>query len=572
MIRPFTLALLALLTACESVPHSRPADRFFVGTVVTMDPNRPLAEAVAVRDGRIIAVGSERELKHYIGAETWITDLDEGALLPGFVDPHSHFLQAGQVSTWANVSSPPAGPVTDIVRLLDELELLHTAQNAGEWLIGYGYDPDQLRGGRELTRHDLDARFGDRLVMVIHVSGHGGVFSTAGLRAVGIDSSTPTPPGGVIVREADTNEPAGLLMENAFIPVFMRLPRPTREAALAGVDLAEKLYFERGITTANEGATDAAGLELLDAANESGLLTLDVVALPLSTEATALIGRRDFSRYRGRLRLGGIKFIIDGSPQGKTAFFTEPLSSGGPGGEVDWRGEPNIDQDELNLLVLHCVVNEVRIFAHCNGDAAIDMLLAALDALPDGVRAERPVVIHSQFVRRDQLERYAELDVVPSYFTNHAFYWGDVHRANLGADRAAFLSPCATSAELGIRFTNHTDYMVTPLEPMFTIWTATQREERSGAVLGPDERISVDQALRAITIDAAYQFGEEAEKGSIEVGKRADLVVLSADPTGLFGSALREVKVWQTYKDGRLVYELEGRAPRLIRKWLDDGM
>jgi predicted amidohydrolase YtcJ len=567
MIRPFALALLALLTACESVPHSHPADRLFVGTVVTMDPDQPLAEAVAVRDGRIIAVGTERELKHYIGAETWITDLEEGALLPGFIDPHSHFLQAGQVSTWANVSSPPAGPVTDIARLLDELT--HTAQGAVEWLIGYGYDPDQLPGGHELTRHDLDARFGDRLVMVIHVSGHGGVFSTAGLRAVGIDSSTPTPPGGVIVREGDTDEPAGLLMENAFIPAFFQLPRPTREAALAGIDLAEQLYLERGITTANEGATDAAGLELLDAANEGGLLTLDVVALPLSMEATKLIGRRDFTRYRGKLRLGGIKFIIDGSPQGKTAFFTEPFLNGGPGGEADWRGEPNIDQDELSLLVRHCAVNEVRIFAHCNGDAAIDMLLAALDALPDGVVADRPVVIHSQFVRRDQLERYAELGVVPSYFTNHAFYWGDVHRANLGDDRAAFLSPCATSAELGIRFTNHTDYMVTPLDPMFTLWTATQREERSGAVLGPDERISVDQALRAITIDAAYQFGEEAEKGSIEVGKRADLIVLSANPLERSGDELRKLQVWATYKDGRLLYELDGRPLRFFRQLAD---
>ena len=574
MLRLLTLALCCLLVACQSTTHYPSADRILLGEIITMDPEQPTAEAVAVKDGKIIAVGTHDEVWKHVGEWTSIVQMHEGIMLPGFIDPHSHFLQMVDVARWANVSSPPAGDVSNIEQLVGALKQLRDEreQQAGDWLVAWGYDSGRITDGRELTKDDLDRDFGDQPVMVIHVSGHGGVLNSAALRIVGIDESSEAPPGGIIRRKPNSREPDGFLMETAFLPAYLALPRPALEERLDALKEAQRSYAAQGITTLQEGATDEKGLALLDEANRRELLKLDIVAQPLWVDAAELIGRRDFRGYRGRLKLGGIKFIVDGSPQGKTALFSEPYLTGGPAGEEDWRGEPNISKDELELLVRHCAANDVRVYAHCNGDGAIDMLLDALDALPEGVVAERPVIIHSQFVRPDQLERYVELGCTPSYFTNHAYYWGDVHRRNLGEERAAFLSPCATSKHMGIRFTNHTDFMVTPLNPLFTVLTASERRQRTSEVLGPDERISVYDALHAITVDAAYQCGEEDSKGSITVGKRADFVVLSANPLEREGAALLQIRTWQTYKDGVLVWELEGIphpfVRRLREKWM----
>jgi len=167
------------------------------------------------------------------------------------------------------------------------------------------------------------------------------------------------------------------------------------------------------------------------------------------------------------------------------------------------------------------------------------------------------VIIHSQFVRPEQLNSYARIGAVPSFFTNHAFFWGDVHVKNLGAERAAFLSPLRSAIARGLHFTNHSDYAVTPLDPMFILWTATERTTRSGVVLGPDERVTVAEALRAITIDAAYQYFEEASKGSIEPGKLADFVILDRNPENATGQALRSIRVLETIKEGETVYKAE---------------
>jgi predicted amidohydrolase YtcJ len=200
--------------------------------------------------------------------------------------------------------------------------------------------------------------------------------------------------------------------------------------------------------------------------------------------------------------------------------------------------------------------NGVQTYTHANGDAAIDMMLAAHDAA-GAPRDRRPVVIHSQFVRPEQLNSYARIGAVPSFFVSHVFFWGDVHVQNLGTERAAFLSPLASAAARGLHFTLHSDYAVTPLDPMLIVWAATERTSRSGAVIGPGERISVAQALRALTIEGAHQYFEEGTKGSLEAGKRADLVILERNPIGVTGAELREIEVLETIKDGETVWQAE---------------
>jgi predicted amidohydrolase YtcJ len=264
-------------------------------------------------------------------------------------------------------------------------------------------------------------------------------------------------------------------------------------------------------------------------------------------------GERFKEGYHDHMRIGGVKIVADGSPQGKTAFWTKPLLTPGPNGEKDWRGEPNIVPEELNKLVKLAYDNDIQVMVHCNGDATIDMVLDAHKAAgaPAG---KRTVIVHSQFVRPDQLDLYARYGFLVSFFTNHAFFWGDVHVENLGRERAWFLSPTRSAIARGLHFTNHSDFAVTPLNPMFILWTSVSRTSRSGQVIGPDERISPEQGLRALTIDAAYQYGEETEKGSLEVGKLADLVVLDRNPTKVPVDAIKDIKVTETFKEGSPVF------------------
>jgi predicted amidohydrolase YtcJ len=269
-------------------------------------------------------------------------------------------------------------------------------------------------------------------------------------------------------------------------------------------------------------------------------------------------GKVAWGQYQGRLKYGGLKVSVDGSPQGKTAFLTKPYLTPVPGCSEDCRGFPNINQEALNQLLELSYKNRIQLFAHCNGDAAIDMLITAhrhaaatlnVDAL-----SQRTVVIHSQITRPDQLATYRELGLLPSFFTNHVFYWGDVHRENLGVERASFISPLHSALQQGIIASNHTDSTVTPIDPLALLWSAVARTTRSGQILGAAERVSVYDGLRAMTSNAAYQYFEEASKGTLEPGKRADLVILDRNPLAVEPTELREIRVVETIKDGESVY------------------
>jgi len=432
----------------------------------------------------------------------------------------------------------------------------------GGFVIGYGYDPDLLAERRPPTRKELDAAFPDNPVFIIHVSGHGAMLNSRALARFGITAATPTPPGGVIGREEGSQEPSGLLFETAFLPIFSKLPAPDADEQLALLASGQKLYVQAGITTAQEGATTKEQLDLLRRAADRGLLEIDVVSLALFTEMDKIFaGRPPFTEkdYRNRLRIGGVKVVSDGSPQGKTAFFTTPYLTGGPAGERDWRGEPTMPQPILNEIVKKVYDGGAQLFVHCNGDAAIDALLEAhrFAAGDDPAVDRRTVGIHSQFIRRDQLEKYRAWKISPSFFTLHCFYFGDTHVANRGAEQAAFISPLRSARAAGIRCTNHTDFNVSPIDQIFTIHTAVNRVSRSGRVIGPDERVTPLAALEAITIDGARQYREDHAKGSIEVGKLADLVILSGNPLTVDPTTIKDIKVLETIKEGRTIHAVK---------------
>ncbi|HTU83386.1 MAG TPA: amidohydrolase [Candidatus Acidoferrales bacterium] len=543
----------------------RSADRIFTnGTILTMVDARPVAETVCVLNGKIAAVGTADEIvPAWRSDRSEIVDLGGRTLVPGFLDGHSHFINAVRLATWTNVSAPPVGPVRSIPDLVDTLKSVaaQRATKPGDWIMAYGYDATAMTDGRNLTRADLDPHFPDNPVLVLHVSLHGAVLNTRGFAQTGFDLRAPAPAGGFTERIAGSGEAAGLVMETSFLPIFMNMPAPSAAEQLDSMDAAQQLYASNGYTTVQDAPMEPKTRPLYHRAADEGRFYLDVVGYVNWMELAALIeGRAEpFGEgYRNRFRVGGVKVIADGSPQGKTAFWTKPLLTPGPGGEKNWRGEPNVTPEELGNAVKLAYERDVQVMVHCNGDAAIDMLLDA-HAAAGAPAGRRTVVIHSQFVRPDQLEKYVAYDFLASFFTNHAFFWGDVHVENLGKERAYFLSPTRTASELGIRFSNHSDFAVTPLNPMFILWTSVARASRSGQVIGPSERISPMRGLRALTIDAAYQYGEERSKGSIEPGKAADFAILDANPTTVETDRIKDVRVVETVKDGITVFRATER-------------
>jgi predicted amidohydrolase YtcJ len=539
------------------------ADVIYTGEIVTVDDARPIAEAVAVANGRLAAVGTRDEvLAQQRGPATRVVDLGGNTLLPAFIDPHSHYINSLTVANQVNVYAPPAGPGTDVDAIVKALRKFRDAKRipSGQVIMGYGYDDTLMPDGRTLHREDLDTDFPDNPVIVQHVSLHGGVLNSAALRKWGITADTPTPPGGVIVRKDSSNEPDGLLMETAFLPIFASLPKPTPNQEIEWSKAGQSLYAAAGITTAQEGLSHPADIDLIYRAAEGGAALIDVVAYPFILELDTVLQTYPpemFGSYRNRVKLGGVKITLDGSPQGRTAFFSTPYLVDGPEGQHNWRGDQAFSQETVNGWFKHVYDLGLQLLIHANGDAAIDMLLDAHEAASaeDAPgRDRRTTAIHSQFVRRDQLQRFASDRVIPSLFTSHAFYFADAHIRLRGREQTDFLSPMRAAIDAGLRPTNHTDFNVTPIDQLFVLWTAVNRVSRSGEVIGEDQRVTPLEALKAVTINAAYQYFEEDRKGSIEVGKLADLVILDANPLTVDPMAIKDIQVVETIKEGQTVY------------------
>jgi predicted amidohydrolase YtcJ len=538
------------------------ADTIYTGgEIVTIDDANPTAEAVAVKDGRILAVGGADIVEKFRGPQTRDVDLDGKTLLPGFIDPHSHYINSISVANQVNVFAPPAGPGADVDAIVAELRTFRDARKIpeGEMIMAYGYDDTLMPGGRTLHREDLDVDFGNNPVLVGHVSMHGAVLNSAAMRKYGISAETETPHGGVIVRKPGSNEPDGLVMETAFLPIFASLPAPTPTQEVEWSKAGQMLYAAAGITTAHEGATHAKDLALMQRAAAGGATLIDVVAYPFILDLNAVLEDNppeSFGHYVNRVKLGGVKVTLDGSPQGRTGYFNTPYLVDGPDGEKNWRGELPFSQDTVNDWFKQVYDLGVPLDIHANGDAAIDVLLEAHEfaAAGDPGKDRHTVAVHSQFVRRDQLEKYVEYNIIPSFFTEHAFYFADAHIRLRGREQTDFLSPMRAAIDLGLRPTNHTDFVVTPLDQMFVVWTAVNRISRSGEVIGADQRVTPLEALKAITINAARQYYEDDSKGSLEVGKLADLVVLERNPLSVDPTAIKDIKVVETIKDGSTIY------------------
>jgi len=551
---------LGVLVAILARPPAAPHHELYVnGVVITMDASNTVAEAVLVRAGQIEAVGSSEDLVSRIDDDTVVVDLRGRALMPGFIDAHGHFPGSGQTVFSVDLNSPPIGRVTDMEGLLGSLSAFAKQRRDG-WVVGHGYDDTLLAEKRHPTRDDLDRISTSRPVAIVHVSGHLAVVNTVGLDILGIDESTPDPLGGVIVRDplsADGRRPNGVLEETAARAVWeytldlgvMDGVRMTTQAA------AE--YLSVGVTTASAGGMPTSVAKLLGLLSRLNQFPQRVALFPLFEEVGEALLSEELTLdafAAGKVSVPRVKIIADGSIQGYTGYLSEPYYAPFKGDPL-YRGYPSVPREELLRQVSGLYERRIQVAIHCNGDASID---DGLDAIEAAMKAHpwpaaRPLIIHAQMTRLDQIERMAALGVTPSFFSAHTYYWGDRHAAIfMGPGRAANMSPARWALEAGVRFSSHLDTPVTPMLPLQAVWSQISRESTAGVVIGPEQRIDRTSALRAVTIDAAWQVFMDDKIGSIEPGKRADLVVLSDNP--LTAGDVRSIKVDRTVIDGATVY------------------
>lgn len=555
------LTILAAHCILTMTAASQQADTIYNnGTIITINDTAPTAEAVAVKDGKILAVGTKEDVLKTKGDATKLVDLGGKTMLPGFVDSHGHSYMIGLQASTANLLPPPDGTGKDLASL--QALLTDWAENNKEvvkkvgWIAGFGYDNSQLAENRHPTKEDLDKVSTDIPVIIIHQSGHLGVGNSKALELAGITAQTENPKGGVFQRKEGSKEPNGVCEEYAFFMLVGKLAsnfdNPINDAlVLEGT----KLQASFGYTTAQEGRAMGAGLAAMERVADSGELPIDLVAYP---DVLEVEDPKPSMEYKNGYRVGGVKLTIDGSPQGKTAWLTKPYFVPPPGQPKDYVGYAAVDEETTFAAVDKAYANGWQILCHGNGDAASDRFIAAIRKAkakhPDV--DNRPVLIHGQVLREDQVDALKELDIFPSLFPMHTFYWGDYHRDSvLGPERAPNISPTGWVLKRGMMFGSHHDAPVALPDSMRILSATVTRKTRTGKVLGPEHCVPVATALKALTIWPAWQHFEEDSKGSIEVGKLADFVVLSDNPLEIDEDKLADIKILRTIKKGESIYE-----------------
>lgn len=567
-MRPTLIAVLAcaLATACDTprTIEREIAEKIYRGgSVLTMNDAQPEADAVAIARGRIIAVGNDSMVLQHRGDTTEIVELSGNTLMPGFIDSHSHFhMTAVKLATVA-MDPPPAGTITSIadIKARLERELQTNPHTPHDWLVGWGYDNAMLSDARHPTKFDLDEVSAEVPILLVHFSGHQSVLNSRALELMGITADSDAPEGGVIQRVANSREPNGILEETAHIPgLFDALQRITNDnerlSRLLGQ--AAERYASRGYTTVSELAASPDSVAQLKAFAATGALPFDLVAFQIYLRASAEeVAASASTEYTNRFRVAGCKFNLDGGSPGRTAYLREPYHIQ-HAGEEGYRGYPAIrEQTRVNDLVAACYREGLPVAIHALGDAAVDQAILAISEAerrhPGSDR--RTQLIHLQMVQEDQFDTLKALDVTMTFQVAHNFYFGDFHRETIyGPQRTDRLNPVQSALERGISVTLHHDSPIHPVDQFMLMWAAVNRVTRSGRVIGAAQQIGTLDALKASTINAAYQFFEEDYKGSIEVGKLADFVIVDDNPLTTDAAALRDIQVIETIKDGKTIW------------------
>ncbi|MCG8635411.1 MAG: amidohydrolase [Desulfobacterales bacterium] len=524
--------------------------------VVTMDSTESSAGAFGILGDRFAVTGSEEKVRHWGGPDAQCTDLKGRTVLPGFIETHNHLSYFSLRMDHADCSTPPN---TGISQVLDRLKAIAKETPEEEWVFGWGFDDSLISDKRHLNRDELDNVSGKHHLVITHTSGHLGYVNSRVLEKMGIDDTTPDPEGGEIHRDS-SGRATGLLKETALFPIMGLIPKPDtreiKELLVRGIAIANA----NGVTGIHDAAIgmEGSGTRVVRAYRElarEGRLNLRAY-LTLMNDL--------YDRYHDlgigtgfgsdTVKLGSVKLFQDGSIQGHTGWLSRPYHDRLDTGHVS---QPIMSQKALDALVEKYHGAGLQVAVHGNGDAAIDSIIQAFEKAQKNHPRKDPrhLLIHCQTVREDQIPRMKACGLMPSYFVQHIHYWGDRHHdIFLGPERAARISPLASSLARGLKFTLHSDLPVTPMEPLHSIHTAVNRTTREGRTLGPDQRISPLDALKAYTTWAAMAAFDENTRGSITPGKLADWVVVSDNPLSVPADKIKDIQVLETIMGGKRVY------------------
>ncbi len=547
--------------------------------VITLDDRGSRAEAVAILGGRIVRVGTNEEAMSMAVDPVTVLDMGGKTVVPGFVESHVHPVMAAHFNLeMVNCGTPPNHTIADIVEKLGE-----AAKQAGrgEWISGRGFDDSLVEDMRHITRQDMDAATPNNPVYITYVAGHLSYANSRALELAGVTRSTPDPIGGRIDRD-ENGDATGLLYERAGNLVRHLVPQPGVSQMVDGLEWAAKQMLKTGVTSLHDTGNPIGGFSAYQTAARQGKFPirayvartfmsllekespLDIVPKYAESEMRSGFGGDD-------IKVGILKIGADGSIQGHSGALTQPYYD-----RPDECGILIMPQEQLNVLVDQGNRADFQVGIHGNGDAAIDAILDAyeytLERYPK--RDHRFRIEHCQAVREDQLDRMAEMGVLASFFNLHVYHWGDRHRdLFLGPERGPRISPLKSALDRGIKFGGHSDWFVTPVDPMLNVHTAANRLTRDGNELGPEFCLSPEESLRSMTIDAAYLAFEEDDKGSIEPGKLGDLVALSGDPLGVDPRRIDDIEVDATIIGGRVRYDraVDGGSRKDERNARDPG-
>jgi len=531
------------------------------GPVFTMNATNEIVEAVAVKSGKILAVGTKKDVLAIAGEGANVVDLKGKALLPGFIDGHSHFPKgAEEALTTVKLGSPPMGNITCIADLQEALRKRAAETPEGQRITGTRYNDMALKEKRHPTGAELDAVSTKHPILISHISGHAAVANSLAMKMANVTPATTVKGGAFIVENGKLTGkidgiPAKRIIEAAI---------PAKKANFAEcIKYDSNEYASAGVTTANNGGSPFVDKELI-AASEDNTLKIRVVVWPRGMDVARIdsYGDKrsgDVLDKKGKVILGAAKLFADGSPQGYTAFFSKPYYKQLTGRPADYRGYSYFKSPEerfRRVKELHDAGWQIA--THTNGDQAIqDMIDAYGAAMKANPRYDaRHIMNHCQFNRPDQVKQIADLGLIPSYFVTHTFFWGDVHRHYVaGPEMAAHISPLRAALNEGIQFALHNDTPVTPISPLMDVYSAVNRVTSSGYLLGADQRICTMDALRAVTINAARMYFLEDKVGSLEPGKLADIVILEQNPLDVNPQAIKDIKVCETIVGGETVYK-----------------
>jgi len=534
--------------------QARYADMIVMGRVATGLPGQAEAEGLAIADGKIIGIGSASDLEGLKSASTEMVDAGDGVIAPGLVEPHMHLFSSVMVESWIDCSQLENPTVNDV---LDRLKESASQTTAGGWVTGKLFDPSLYPGEPDLTLEMLDAVSTDLPVAVLNASMHYLYVNSKAFELAGITAETPDPPSGVFYR-AD-GKLTGKVGESGGILAFISHVPPMSPAdAAAGIRGIMNRAASVGVTSIREALTGAlmgvAEFGLLHQLNGAARLPVRVSTAQFSKLGNAAWAQAGVTPGAGddMVRAAAWKIVSDGSNQGRSGYQREPyIETGGV-------GEPNWEPGELVGFLKEGIDNGWQIMCHANGDAAIDEVLAgykeALGGKPDP-NDRRHRIEHSSIGHHEQFEQMAQLGLSPSFLMNHVYYWGAAFRDHiLGPQRAALLDSVATAEKNGLRSSLHSDYSVSPIQPLISARTAVLREVRDGgAVLNADECVSAESALKAITVDAAWQVHAD-DAGSLEVGKSADFAILSDNPWTADPSTWGDIKTYETRINGTVAW------------------